>query len=245
MTKKIQNIYDNQAFFEGYKELRKNNDGFNASLEQPAICSLLPDLKDVKILDIGCGFGDFSRYAIKQGAASVLGIDPSYNMIQEAKKLTHESSIIFQQLGIENFESKPDTFDLVVSSLAFHYVEDFQDIASKISSWLKPGGYLVFSVEHPICTSYPDGIIKIDEHGRNFHPVYNYRDEASFTQEWLVEGVQKFHRKVSTYVNTLIECDFKIDKILEPQPSDEIIAQKPKFAIHKIRPPLLMIKAHI
>ena len=63
-------MYDNHEFFKGYSELRKNNKGFNQYLEEPAIDSLLPDLKNLNILDIGCGFGFFSTKAIKKGAKS-------------------------------------------------------------------------------------------------------------------------------------------------------------------------------
>ena len=52
--KKVQNIYDHPEFFTGYKELRQNNQSANNLIEQPAMCSLLPDLKDKTILDIGC-----------------------------------------------------------------------------------------------------------------------------------------------------------------------------------------------
>lgn len=246
MTNKInQNIYDDPDFFSGYKQLRQNKEGFNDLIEQPAIHTLLPSLKNKKILDIGCGFGHFARYARANDAANVIAIDPSKNMINEAIKLTHDDQIIYKNVGIENAEENANYFDLIVSSLAFHYVENFQSLIEKISHWLKADGYLIFSVEHPICTAYPEATIKTDEHGRDFHPIYNYRDEGVFYQHWFVEGVQKYHRHFSTYVNTLLENNFHIEKILEPMPDDKYILQHPQFAIHKIRPPLLIIKARI
>lgn len=239
----IQNIYDDPIFFEGYKSLRLNNQGFNNLLEQPAIISLLPDLNDKNILDIGCGYGDFARYAEKNGALSVLGIDPSHRMLEEAQKLTKNQNIIFQQAAIENFKTMPNFFDVIVSSLVFHYVCDFKTIIKQLSDWLKPNGYLIFSVEHPICTAYPEAVLKTDEQGRKFHPIYNYRDETAITQTWFVDGVQKYHRSVSSYINTLIEHGFKIEKVLEPMPTDELINEREQFAAHQIRPPLLIIKA--
>lgn len=50
---KIQNIYDNPSFFAGYQSFRKNNQGFHDVFEQPAMRSLLPDLKEMNVLDIG------------------------------------------------------------------------------------------------------------------------------------------------------------------------------------------------
>lgn len=244
MKNKIQNIYDNPSFYEGYRALRQNKEGFNEQLEQPAIISLLPPLNNLMILDVGCGFGDFARYAIEHGAFKVIGIDPSEKMIAEAKKLTNNSNIHFQQCAIEKYETVLNTFDLVISSLAFHYVDNLNEIIIKIFSWIKPGGYLIFSVEHPIRTAsleYPE--IMTDTDGVPFHPVYNYRDEILLHQYWFVENVQKYHRTVSTYINTVIECGFKIEKILEPMPSDKIIRSNINFAAHKIRPPILVLKA--
>lgn len=241
--KNIQNIYDNSEFFASYKALRQNNDGFNDMIEQPAIRSLLPALQGKDILDIGCGFGDFCHYASIQGAAHVLGIDVSEKMLNEAKKLTQAENITYQQVAMESFEPALDAFDVIVSSVAFHYVADFSGLIKKLVKSLKTGGVLVFSVEHPICTAHPNMLVQKDLQGETFHPVYNYRDEVGFEQTWFVEGVKKYHRKLSTYINILLDNHLSIARVLEPMPSDELIAQREKFFNHKIRPPLLVIKA--
>ena len=241
----IQNIYDDPNFFSKYMNLRKNNLGFNNLIEQPAIHSLLPDLKDKAILDIGCGYGNFCQFAACQGASHIIGIDPSKNMISEAKKLNPHNNITYQCIPLELSNFKESQFDLIVSSLAIHYIEDFLSVVKKISSWLRKNCYFIFSVEHPICTAHPDSLLGKDNKNLDFHPIYNYRDEKCFTQFWLVDGVKKYHRTVSTYINTLIENNFIICSVLEPMPSDETLKSKSNFTIHKIRPPLLIIKAKI
>ncbi len=238
--KEIQNIYDNPTFFESYKKLRKNDLGFNNLIEQPIIRSLLPALNGKIVMDIGCGFGDFCRYAAAQGASQIKGIDPSVNMIDEAKKITLEKNIEYESFPVELYGTKENQYDIIVSSVAFHYVKDFPAIVNKIYSWLKPGSELVFSVEHPICTANPHVRNGEDEEGA-FHPIYNYRDEKGFKQKWFVDDVIKYHRTVSTYINTLIDTGFNIKKILEPMPDDNLIESRPEFAVHKIRPPLLVI----
>lgn len=238
----IQNIYDNPDFFEGYKALRKNALSLNNVLEQPAIRSLAGNLIDKSILDIGCGFGDFCRYASAQGASFIIGIDPSENMIKEARSETEDNHIQYQCLPIETYQAEKNKFDLIVSSLAFHYVKDFNMITKKMYHWLKSGGKLIFSVEHPICTANPKAIMGEDENGK-FHPVYNYRDEKSFKQKWFVEGVKKYHRTISNYFNTLLAHEFCIEEVLEPMPTDEQIKAQSQFAVHAIRPPLLIISA--
>jgi hypothetical protein len=43
----------------------------------------------------------------------------------------------------------------VVSSLAFHYVADLPGLLGRIGQWLRPGGLLLFSLEHPVVTAAP------------------------------------------------------------------------------------------
>lgn len=241
----VQNIYDEPAFFEGYKQLRKNRLGFNDQIEQPAIKSLLPEVKEKVVLDIGCGFGDFCYFLCKQGASHVVGIDPSQNMLAEACHLNSNERIVYQCCAIESAYFNDNQFDMVVSSVALHYVEDYLSIVTKVAQWLKSKGYFIFSVEHPICTANLLAKLKTDENNVEYHPVYNYRDEKAFKQTWFIEGVRKYHRTVSTYLNALIQNNFTICTVLEPMPTDAMIAETSSFAVHKIRPPLLLIKAQL
>jgi len=83
-----QNIYDDPKFFDGYSKLRRHESGLNMAVDQPAIRSLLPPLAGQRVLDLGCGFGKLCRYAIEQGAASVVGVDISTRMLEKARNDT-------------------------------------------------------------------------------------------------------------------------------------------------------------
>jgi 2-polyprenyl-3-methyl-5-hydroxy-6-metoxy-1,4-benzoquinol methylase len=80
-----QNIYDDPRFFAGYSQLRRSLHGLDGAPEWPAIRAVLPDLKGKRIVDLGCGFSWFTRWAREQGAAHVTGFDLSENMIARAK----------------------------------------------------------------------------------------------------------------------------------------------------------------
>ncbi|MBX9742256.1 MAG: class I SAM-dependent methyltransferase [Chthoniobacterales bacterium] len=239
----IQNIYDDPDFFSGYKKLRQNNQGFNDEIEQKAIRSLLPNLEGASVLDIGCGFGNFCYFLSTQKIKEVIGLDPSQKMIAEAKRLHSNNLITYQCCPIETASFSSNQFDLVVSSVALHYVEDYAAIVKKVAHWLKPNGYLIFSVEHPICTANPLCRSLKDKENTEVFPLYNYRDEGRFHQTWFIDNVQKYHRTLSTTINTLLQHQFSLCSILEPMPTDELIEERPAFAVHKIRPPLLIIKA--
>ena len=104
------------------------------------------------MLDLGCGAGGMSRWLIEQGAQKVLGVDVSERMLELARAKPH-SAIDFRQVPVEVLQLPESTFDLVVSSLMFHYVEDLSDLLTRIRAWLTDGGALVFSMEHPITTA--------------------------------------------------------------------------------------------
>ncbi|MGH7054452.1 MAG: class I SAM-dependent methyltransferase, partial [Stellaceae bacterium] len=83
-----QNIYDDEDFFAGYSRLPRSVHGLDGAPEWPALRALIPDLRDRAVLDLGCGFGWFCRWARQAGAASVLGIDVSEKMLARAKTET-------------------------------------------------------------------------------------------------------------------------------------------------------------
>ncbi|MBW8662453.1 methyltransferase domain-containing protein, partial [Klebsiella pneumoniae subsp. pneumoniae] len=80
-----QNIYDTPAFFEGYSQLGRSVGGLASAAEWPALQALMPDLHGLRAVDLGCGFGWFARWARENGAAEVLGLDVSENMLARAR----------------------------------------------------------------------------------------------------------------------------------------------------------------
>jgi SAM-dependent methyltransferase len=238
-----QNIYDDPKFFEGYKNLRQNDTGLNGALEIPAVRALLPDLSGYHVLDLGCGFGDFARYARAKGARSVTALDVSERMIAEASRLTTDDNIAYRHSSIEVFSSPRKSFDLVVSSLALHYVDDYAALTNRVFEALKSEGRFIFSVEHPVCTANPAGWIR-DPDGISLHwPLDQYQNEGARNTSWFVDGVIKFHRTVATYVNALIAAGFRLDHLGEPKPVEKLLDERPSLDETLRRPPFLVLAA--
>ena len=124
--------------------------GLDGAPEWPAMRALLPDLRDKRVLDLGCGFGWFARWAVEQGAASVLGVDLSENMLERAKAETPDQRVRYVKADLETLDLPQESFDLAYSSLALHYVQDFGRLIGEVSRALVSGGNFVFSIEHPI-----------------------------------------------------------------------------------------------
>lgn len=236
-----QNIYDDPTFFAGYKALRHADSGLNGAIEVPALRQLLPSLAGRHVFDLGCGFGHFARYAREAGAATVTALDISQKMLEEASRLTNDPAISYVHGSIESYAFEPGSFDVIVSSMALHYVADYAAAVHRVFEALKPGGRFVFSVEHPVCTANPIGWIK-DEDGKMLHwPLDHYLHEGQRNTNWFVDGVVKYHRTVATYINVLIAAGFKLDHLGEPGPTAEAMASRPALASEKRRPPILVL----
>nr|WP_283949684.1 class I SAM-dependent methyltransferase [Limobrevibacterium gyesilva] len=205
--------------------------------------ALLPDLRGRRVLDLGCGFGWFCRWARQNGAAHVLGIDVSERMLARARTATQDVAITYARADMEHLELPTGSFDLVYSSLALHYIERLDALMSAAHRSLVPGGSLVFSVEHPIFTAptHPNWVL--DAAGRKTWPIDCYLNEGPRSTDWLAKGVIKQHRTIATYMNMLLRTGFAISHVEEWGPTDAQIASRPNLADERHRPPFLLVAA--
>ncbi len=225
-----QNIYDNGVFYENFKGLRSDEINFNDVIETPIITAMLPDLKDKKILDIGCGMGQHAVQYSKAGAESVLGIDISEKMLGFARANNSADNITYLRLAFEELEQIDDRFDVITSSLAFDYSEDFGMLLKKIYALLEDGGYLVFSMSHPISTAY-DGVYdrytRTKDGVRLYANLHNYGIEGERHFKWVVDDYEVYHRKISTLINCIASAGFIIEECQESTVPEEILKEHP------------------
>jgi len=123
-----QNIYDDPDFFAGYSSLERFGAGWERASEHADMLALLPDVKDGRVLDLGCGAGQLARYLATRGAAEVIGVDVSERMLELARTQWAHPRVSYQRMAIEELAFAPGRFDLVVSVLALHYVDDYRGL---------------------------------------------------------------------------------------------------------------------
>ncbi|MGY2331797.1 MULTISPECIES: bifunctional 2-polyprenyl-6-hydroxyphenol methylase/3-demethylubiquinol 3-O-methyltransferase UbiG [Pseudomonas] len=239
-----QNIYDTEVFFEGYSKMGRSVEGLAGAPEWPALQSMLPPMSGLKVVDLGCGYGWFSRWAREQGAEQVLGLDVSQKMLARAKEMTSSSAITYAIADLEKLELPDATFDLAYSSLAFHYIVDLKGLFARIHQALVPGGRLVFSIEHPIFMAPRQPGWLIDEQGRKSWPVDSYQLQGPRVTNWLAEGVIKQHRTVGTLLTLLIQAGFTLTHVDEWGPSEADLKARPALAEELERPMMLLVAAH-
>ena len=219
-----ENKYDNEVFFKKYSEMNRSQNGLKGAGEWSELQKVLPDFNGKHVLDLGCGYGWHCMYAAQNGAKYVLGTDISQKMLNIALKKNHHPNIEYQCIAMEDMQGLENSFDIVLSSLAFHYVFDYKQLIQNIHGWLKPLGYLVFSVEHPVFTAQGKQDWYYDDDGNIMHfPVDHYFYEGVRHAQFLGEEVIKYHRTLTTYFNTLLVNGFEILNIIEPQPPKDMM----------------------
>jgi SAM-dependent methyltransferase len=240
-----QNIYDNDIFFKSYTSMRKTGVTFNDFVEQPAIKSAISSLNGKTVLDLGCGNGQFSKYCVDNGALKVTAVDISMNMIELAKNENKHDKIEYICTSIEDLEIKNQKFDIIISSLTTHYIEDYTGLIEKVVSLLNTNGEFIFSTEHPIVTARKEmnNWIK-DEDGNKLHwGLDNYQEEGKREEHWYIDGVVIYHRNISTLINTLINSGLALEKIIEPQAIPIGLEKMPQLVDEERRPSIIVIKA--
>ena len=236
-------MYDDAGFFEGYSGLPRSVKGLDGAPEWPSIMALLPDMAGRSVVDLGCGFGWFSRWAAEAGAADVLGIDLSSNMLTRAAADTNDERITFEQHDLDTLVLPAASFDFAYSSLTLHYLVDPDRLFATVRQSLRPGAEFVFTVEHPICTAPTNPGFVTDDTGATTWPVDGYLREGPRTTNWLAPGVVKQHRTITSYVRSLRGAGFTVTDLIEWGPSADQIAAVPEWDIELDRPYSLLIAA--
>lgn len=238
-----QNKYDDKAFFNKYSQMERSTKGLEAAGEWKTLEKMLPNFEGKRILDLGCGFGWHCQYAMEHGAKEVIGVDISKKMLDIAKEKT-EKGIKYLCQPIEDIDFPKDSFDAVISSLAFHYIKSFGDIVKKVNACLVCGGEFVFSVEHPVFTAHGKQDWYYDENGKILHfPVDNYFYEGERNTNFLGEEILKYHKTLTTYLNELLQGGFEITGIVEPQPAEHLLYTVEGMKDELRRPMMLIISA--
>lgn len=239
-----QNKYDDDTFFNKYSNMDRSKNGLEGAGEWHELKNMLPDFKDKRVLDLGCGFGWHCRYAVENGARSVIGIDISQKMLSEAKSKTKYGNIEYICMPIEDIDFPEESFDVVISSLALHYVKSFEDVLVRVYKCLSKGGDFVFSVEHPIFTAQGPQDWYYDGKGNILHwPVDHYFTEGIRNAKFLGEEVIKYHRTLTTYLNSLIKLGFEITGVVEPKPAENMLNTVPGMLDELRRPMMLLVSA--
>ena len=237
-----QNIYDDPDFQAGYRRLPRSEQGLDGAPEWPTVRAMLPGLSGRDVVDLGCGYGAFARWAEEQGAVSVDALDLSTRMLARAAELTGSSDVIsYRRADLDALELPPASYDVAYSALVLHYLVDLPRFLATVHAALRPGGSFVLTCEHPVYTA-PTESSWIEHEGRRTWPLDRYGDEGERVRSWLAPGVRKQHRTLSTLLNAFVDAGFVVRRVAESVPSTAQVAADPGLAEERDRPMFWMAR---
>lgn len=234
-------FYDDDAIFNTYLARRQRADNPNDTMEKPVILELIGEFTNQRILDLGCGDAAFGREALKKGCQSYLGLEGSSNMVNVAQQTLAGTPGRVVQAAIEHWDYPVQAFDLVVSRLVFHYLQDIDAIFRQVYRTLTPTGRFVFSVEHPVITSCDRGWQGIGK--RQDWVVDNYFDAGQRITSWMGGQVIKYHRTVENYFSSLQRAGFFMESLREAEPHPAQFGNDDETYQRRKRIPLFLMMA--
>ncbi len=229
-------LYDSPEFFSAYAQMSRSREGLSGAGEWTQLRALFPDVQGLRVLDLGCGYGWHCRYAAEMGASAVTGIDASARMIAEAQSRTAHPRIAYSVCDLTVYEYHPAAFDLVVSNLVLHYVEDLDAVYQHIHRALTPGGVFLMNIEHPTFTAGVRQCFASD----GTWPVTDYFLPGERQTEFLGHSIVKQHHTLTQILNGLLKTGFVLEAVEEAMPPEEWQSAMPE---EMRRPMMLLVRA--
>ena len=125
-----------------------DDDAGHRYLEKPAMeAELASDLSGASVLCIGVGSGHELPDLLRREPARIVAIDVSSGLLRIAA--SRYPAVRFLQMDMSALAFADRSFDLVYSSLAFHYANDWDRLLADVHRVLRPAGTLLFSTHHP------------------------------------------------------------------------------------------------
>lgn len=238
---------------------RQGYDLYRDFINTPAYLAMLPEVRGLHGLDVGCGEGHNTRLVAQRGAAlTALDIAPVF--IAQAEELERKSPLGIRYLlaSGSHIPFMDASFDFVMSTMCLMDLPDYLGAVSEIFRVLRPGGFLQFSISHP-CHVLPDGDWLLDDQGKRIGRVVSdyFYSEGGAIEEWIFGGapreltskmrkfrIPRFRRTLSGWLNPLMEQGLILDQMQEPCASMAVVHQHPKLADSRIVAYFLQIRCH-
>jgi 2-polyprenyl-6-hydroxyphenyl methylase/3-demethylubiquinone-9 3-methyltransferase len=123
-------------------------------------CKRLDSLKDLRILDIGCGGGVLSEPLTRLGA-SVVGADPAPANIGAARRHAAQSKLIidYRCTTAEALAEAGERFDVVLAMEVVEHVADVPLFVGRCGEMVKPGGLMIVATLNRTLKSFALAIV--------------------------------------------------------------------------------------
>jgi SAM-dependent methyltransferase len=223
----------------------------NPVMEAPAFAEVAGDLAGLRVLELGCGDGTFAAACVGAGCASYVGVDGSAAMIRLAEEHVKRSGdeagppCRFELCDLENFLPPTDggQFDLVVSRMTLHYVNDLDPVFVRAHQAMAVKGRLILTVVHPVVTANDHARSDQAQGPRTSQVVDDYFVAGDRVREWFGSTVVWQHRTIEQYVRALEAAGFELDTLRECEPQPALFAGDASELERRRRVPVFLLLA--
>jgi ubiquinone/menaquinone biosynthesis C-methylase UbiE len=195
------------------------------ALEESITLSFISNVRNRKVLDVGCGTGRYCKLLADRGA-KVVGIDPSPRMLEHAKRKITSNCKFELHLGrIEDAEFPTSYFNVVVCALTLGHIPELEPVIKKVSRIIKSRGRLIISNIHP------------------YWPISGHDYAEFFDKSGQEYRIPEYAHLIEEYWNLFRRFNFSIEDIKEPKVDDKLIEAFPELKEWKGIPLALILKA--
>ena len=216
-----QSVYDKFASAYHFKRNAESESLWNEYLDRPMILDLLSSIPvGSSILDFGCGSGVQSSF-IQNLGYNVTGVDFSEGLIQIAREELPD--IPFHISDIRNTPFKDQSFDVLVSALVLHYIEDLSEVFEEVARLLIDQGSFIFSIHHPfneILGRDEDKNIKLEPYFKGFSYKWTMLDQMELVS---------YHHTFEDIVTSANDAGIVVERIVEAKPEKSLADKFPDF----------------
>jgi SAM-dependent methyltransferase len=206
---------------------------WNAHYDRPAVLGMLGSVTGRRVLDAGCGPGLYAEELLARGA-HVVAFDASSEMVELARQRAPAAEVHHHDLNQPLDFLADASIDAVVSALVWHYIDERLDALREFRRVLRDGGRVVISCGHPT-----------DDWLRNGGSYFEARHKVEYWSS-LDTSFASWHLPLTMLCDEFAEAGFVIERLLEPQPTDEAravdadeyahLSTRPGFIVFRLRP---------